>query len=315
MTGRDGGATGQATPLVSVVVPMFNHARFVAAALDSVLAEGYPNLELLVLDDGSRDGSADVAAAWIQEHGGRFARCELRRQENAGICRTLNRLVASSRGTYIVPLASDDQLVPGGIRARVDALEASGWQAAFGNCIIIDEQGRTVAADGLFGHYRLDRPSILDPQARVVELALDWKMPGPVILYRRSLAPAGPYDESLSFEDRDFYLGLLARPDGLQYVDVPVGRYRVHPSNHMARPEKHARMIRDYSRSARRWRRSFPWPLGLAIALDAWELCFAWRDGAWDPRRRRLARPVMALKRRLLRRSRAQARARGAAQG
>jgi glycosyltransferase involved in cell wall biosynthesis len=109
---------------VSVLIPSYNHEKFVSACLDSVARETYPDIEILLIDDGSRDRTYDVACAWRDLHAGRFARIDMQRQDNAGLTRTLNRLIEKSRGQYIALLASDDMLAEGGIAARVEALHS-----------------------------------------------------------------------------------------------------------------------------------------------------------------------------------------------
>jgi glycosyltransferase involved in cell wall biosynthesis len=222
-------------PLVSVLVPTYNHARFVASCLDSVARDPYPNRELLVLDDGSQDDTFDVVKDWIARNQGSFVRAICRTQENQGVGRTANRLVQEARGTYLSLLASDDELVSGGIQARVDALERHPrWLAVFGGAVVIDDAGRVTAADAMEALYGTDRAMLLGRESLAIELILRWGVPGPVLMARReafdAAAGVGPFAENLPMEDRDFYLRLLAR-GGLGYADATVARYRLHGSN------------------------------------------------------------------------------------
>jgi glycosyltransferase involved in cell wall biosynthesis len=90
-------------PLVSVVIPVYNQDRYLARTIDSVLAQDYPRIECTVVDDGSTDASADVAAAY-------GARIELLRQPNGGQARALNAGFARARGELIGYLSSDDTI-------------------------------------------------------------------------------------------------------------------------------------------------------------------------------------------------------------
>ncbi|MBA2672854.1 glycosyltransferase, partial [Ramlibacter sp.] len=100
-------------PRVSVVMPVFNRAWCVAEAIDSVLATGAPDLELVIVDDGSTDGTADILA--------RYAECEPRRvrvvahsgRANLGISRSRNLGASQARGIYLAFLDSDDLYHPG----------------------------------------------------------------------------------------------------------------------------------------------------------------------------------------------------------
>jgi glycosyltransferase involved in cell wall biosynthesis len=107
---------GPNRPLVSVIVPCFNQARFLADALSSVTHQGYSHREVVVVDDGSTDETSAVAA--------RFAGVQCFRQENRGTASARNRGFRESRGTYVVFLDADDRLLPEALAAGVEALEA-----------------------------------------------------------------------------------------------------------------------------------------------------------------------------------------------
>src|SRR5688572_21400242 len=81
-------------PLVSVVIPIYNHAHYLPQCLDSVARQAHPRIEVIAIDDGSSDASLAVAQAWFDAHGHRFERWLLQGQPNAGITTTFNRLVA-----------------------------------------------------------------------------------------------------------------------------------------------------------------------------------------------------------------------------
>ena len=222
-------------PLVSVLVPLYNHEKYIETCLASIAGEAYRNLELVVLDDGSRDRSFALVQDWIAANGGRFARVKTWTQPNAGICRTLNRLVAEAEGAYVVLVASDDALLPGGIQARVAYLEAHPETlAVFGDAEAIDDRGGRLAASTIKQIHHGSRAALQDPRRITRELLLRWSIPGPVFLARRStwdpVAGVGPYDETLKVEDRDYYLRLLAR-GALAFVDYPVAQYRLHGLN------------------------------------------------------------------------------------
>lgn len=92
-------------PLISVVIPCFNYARYVASAIDSVLTQEYPNKELIVVNDGSTDGSAEV----IARYSGRLTNVS---QENRGSIGAYNRGFSMARGAIVILLDADDVLSP-----------------------------------------------------------------------------------------------------------------------------------------------------------------------------------------------------------
>lgn len=238
-------------PLVSVLIPVYNHARYVRQCLDSLLSEGWPNLEVLVTDDGSTDGSYKVVHEWRKEHPDAFTHFELTGQENQGLPKTLNRMVIKARGEYLTLVASDDYLLPGGIAKRVDALnQHPKWMAVIGNAWIVDPSNKLLHDDGVLTFKGRPRWILNYPDTLKRELIVRWWSPGPTLLFRReSFDPyngLGLYDESISFEDRDYYIRLLSR-NALGFVDYPVAAYRVDPARLAALPSRKMLMDEAYS--------------------------------------------------------------------
>jgi glycosyltransferase involved in cell wall biosynthesis len=247
-------------PLVSVLVPLYNHEKYIETCLLSIANETYPNLELLILDDGSKDSSFAIAKTWIGAHRGRFARVKAWTQTNAGVCTTANRLIAEAKGAFITFIASDDALKPDGIGARMAYLEQHpDLLAVVGDAEVMDHQGGFLAASAIQDFHLGSKATLARPNRMNLELLLRWSIPGPVLLARKAAwDPAtgvGPYDESLNVEDRDFYLRLLARK-ALGFLDQSVARYRIHDSNASRSPEPgsdsqslQARIVNDVKRS------------------------------------------------------------------
>lgn len=249
-----------------MIVPSYNHELYVEEALDSVRDEGYPTFEIVVIDDGSNDESASVVERWAAAN----PSVELRfsRQRNAGTSTTANRLLAQARGEYVVPLASDDRLLPGGIEVRVAYLEANqDLVAIFGDCRVIDGSGAVVRERGVAsGDPGARRRLLADPAFEIVN---DWAVPGPVILYRRkAVLEMGGYREGLLAEDWDFYLRLAARKK-VAFLDHVVSEYRWHGKNAGARPEVALRIAEDLRTTALRASRIFHGKLRLLLVHEA----------------------------------------------
>lgn len=102
-------------PLVSVVIPTYNHADYLKQAVDSVLGQDYPNIELIVLDDGSTDGTRAV----LDSYGNRFY---WESQKNMGQSSTLNKGWNLAKGEILAYLSADDLLLPGAIACSVKCL-------------------------------------------------------------------------------------------------------------------------------------------------------------------------------------------------
>ncbi len=134
--------------LVSVVTPLYNAERFVGATIRSVLDQTHEHFELLVVDDGSTDRSAEVCESFRDE------RIRVFRQENRGSCRSRNRAIALARGEFVAFLDHDDLWCPQKLERHLEHLERSPRVGvSFCPSVIIDERGQRI---GLFQVPQLD---------------------------------------------------------------------------------------------------------------------------------------------------------------
>ena len=183
---------------VSVVVPSYNHASFVEATLRSIMKQSFPPAELLVIDDGSSDGSPSVIERTL--HDCPFP-CELVVRNNLGLCRTLNEGFARTTGEYFAYLGSDDLWLPEFVKARVALLEArSDAVLAYGHAFFIDEENQIIDSTA-------DWASYADGDAR--EMLLQTTAPmSPTVLYRRPALEKESWNENSALEDYELYLRL-----------------------------------------------------------------------------------------------------------
>ena len=220
-----------AMPLVSVLIPAFNHECFVQRCLDSVLEDPYPSKELIIIDDGSTDSTAERIADWVATH------CmdlpiEYVRRDNKGIAATLNELVARANGEFLRPGASDDYLLPGGIDAQVRYLLTHPDKGAvIGDSVVVDQDGHKVHDSGMRGLHGANKTLYRSDDGIRRAVISHWAIGGPVAMMRRSaLDTVDRWSEGLRIEDWDLFLRLAAR-DALGFVDVSVCAYRVHGKN------------------------------------------------------------------------------------
>ncbi len=186
---------------VSVVVPSYNHAAYVEQCLRSIMAQTLAPAELIVIDDGSRDGSPQVIERVLKE--APFP-CELVARGNRGLCATLNEGLARSRGEYFTYLGSDDAWLPDALRERVGLLE--------------DRPNAVLA----YGHFY-----VMDGQSRVVGSTLDWGVgftdgdarrmllvplipQSSTVLYRRAAVARYGWNEQARLEDYELFLRMSA---------------------------------------------------------------------------------------------------------
>jgi glycosyltransferase involved in cell wall biosynthesis len=221
-------------PLISILIPLYNHERFIFQCLDSIINDPYPSKEIIILNDGSTDNSMEAVQKWQIKNKDKLSGLSftLKTRGNMGICKTLNELVSMAQGEYVALLASDDFLLPGGIQARADYLrEHPDKLAVFADCTVVDNEGNTTHKSGIEDLFRGRKRYILDETLRAYELVFHWCVPGPVFMARReAYQKVGLYDETLLVEDWDYYLRLVSH-NALGFVDYAVASYRRHNTN------------------------------------------------------------------------------------
>jgi alpha-1,3-rhamnosyltransferase len=185
-------------PHVSVVVPSYNHARFVETTLRSIAKQTTPPKELMVIDDGSSDDSPQIIERVLREFP--FP-SELIARENRGLCATLNEGLAKTSGKYFAYLGSDDLWLPDFLRERVQLLESRAEAVlAYGHAYFIDEENRVVDCTADWARY-------VDGDVRPMLLKTIGPM-SPTVLYRRNPLENQHWDERARLEDYDLYLRL-----------------------------------------------------------------------------------------------------------
>jgi glycosyltransferase involved in cell wall biosynthesis len=203
-------------PLVSVVIPCFNQAHFLGEAVESVLAQTHPAVEVLVVDDGSDDNSYEVAGRRPGVH--RF------RQPNRGVAAARNLGLGESSGAFTVFLDADDRLLPHALSIGMEAL-AQRPHIAF-----VAGMSRDIRADGQPIEGQRQPLVTQDHYLRLLEDCYIWS--GSSVVYRRSTIEAvGGFNEGLDAgDDYELYLK-LAYSYPVYCHDTVVTEYRRHGSN------------------------------------------------------------------------------------
>jgi glycosyltransferase involved in cell wall biosynthesis len=224
-------------PRVSAIVPAYNAARWLSLALDSFLAQTFSDSEAIVVDDGSKDDTAAIAARYAERYPDRI---RLLRQENSGLCGARNPALAAARGEYCALLDSDDEWLPHHLERSVAALDADpALGLVHANIERIDDDGRTLHVPP---RYWRDGD---DAFARI--LLREEHVSCPTVVFRRALLQqVGPFDmqfNRLGCEDRDLWLRIaLVAP--LRFLPAVHALYRHHDSNMSANTEKMERARR-----------------------------------------------------------------------
>ena len=220
-------------PSVSVIALCHNHAPFLREALDSILAQTYPHLDVWLVDDASTDGSPDILREYAARHPAWHL---LLLPENVGNCRAFNTAFFQSEGEFVIDFATDDVLLPARVAQQVTQFRAAAAEVGmvYSNCELIDEAGRSL---GL--HHRPNGPDQLRPAPAsgwvFAEVLRRYFISTPTMMMRRAcLQSLGGYDDTLAYEDFDFWVR-ASRDWQFLYLDEVTTRKRKHPRSMSAK--------------------------------------------------------------------------------
>lgn len=222
-------------PRASVIIPCFNQAAYVRVAIDSALAQTYPEVEIVVVDDGSTDDTPAVLASYGD-------RIRAVRQDNAGLSQARNTAIAHSTGACIVLLDSDDALEPQCVASRMAVMAADdrvGLVAGYYR--EIDAEGHVLP--------RIPEVRSLSQQPHLYQtVKRNWGPPVSWTIRRSALDQCGTFDPSLrSCEDWDLLIRISAHWR-IAYDPQPLALYRQLPGsmsrNHLVMVDAGAEVLR-----------------------------------------------------------------------
>lgn len=203
-----------------MVVPSYNHARFVETTLRSIARQTTPPKELLVIDDGSNDDSPRIIERVLRDFP--FP-SELIARNNRGLCATLNEGLAKTNGKYFAYLGSDDLWLPEFLSERVQLLESrANAVLAYGHAFFIDDENRVVDCTA-------DWASYVDGDVRSMLLKTIGPM-SPTVVYCRSALDNQHWNEQARLEDYDLYLR-LSEAGPFAFDPQILSAWRRHSSN------------------------------------------------------------------------------------
>jgi glycosyltransferase involved in cell wall biosynthesis len=233
--------------LVSIVLPVYNQAHYLPTSLESVLAQTYPHYELIVVDDGSTDATADVLVDYQQ----RYAFTVIT-QENHGLPCALNAGFAQARGDYLTWTSSDNVMLPDMLAVLVQALgEDPSVGLVYADRYLMDEGGRDLG--------RFNTPDY-DPY-----LLLHANLVHCCFLYRREcMARVGGYDPEFIYgEDWEYWIR-ISQYSRMKHVPQALYRYRLHSTSMTSELVRGTARNMSYAEFAARIRQRMPvrWYVG-----------------------------------------------------
>lgn len=228
------------TPSVSVLLPVYNAEQFLSDAILSILEQTYGDFELLVIDDGSTDRSAEI----LRSYAAKDSRLKLLSRENRGLCATLNELIELAKGKYVARMDADDICEPDRFQRQVEFLDGHPEVVVVGGAIKqIDAAGRPIRTlipplehDDIDAKNVVGHTSICHPTAMIVTA---------------KLRAVGAYDVAFEgAEDLDLWLR-LAEVGKLTNLREPVLLYRLHEKSVSAtRAEEQAQRLKGACEAA-----------------------------------------------------------------
>jgi glycosyltransferase involved in cell wall biosynthesis len=211
-------------PLVSIHVITYNQQQFVRETLNSVLSQDYSNLEIVVADDGSTDGTVDVILEYARAYPGRIV--PLVSGPNLGITGNSNRGLRACKGKYIAFLGGDDLMLPEKIRLQVTYMETNpDCDVCYHDMEVFDSVSGAVLS--LFSE-------ISKPVTGRIREAIRYGTVNcaSASMYRTLKIPKNGFDESLPVvSDWLFTIQALSSGGRLGFIDAVLGRYRRHSGN------------------------------------------------------------------------------------
>jgi glycosyltransferase involved in cell wall biosynthesis len=217
-------------PLVSVVIPCYNGEAFIREALESVLAQDYENIEIVVVDDGSTDGSPGVVAEYVGEHPVTL----LTNEENRGIGYARNRGISAARGSYIAFLDQDDIWLPDKVSRQLEVFSGAGEGLGLVFSNVYHMKGERVFEHD-WPRRRIPKDFNALPREEVFEaLFLHNFIPMITVMVPRAcLQRVGGFDERLRGGADDYDLCLrIAAEYRLCYLDRKLAVHRLHERNY-----------------------------------------------------------------------------------
>lgn len=233
--------------LVSVLIPAYNHENYIQETIESIINQTYPNIELIILDDGSKDKTWEKITELKPKCENRFVKIHFETKQNEGTCITLNKLLKLSSGEFVYIIASDDFAKPQAIEKEVKFLQNNpDYALAVGDNEYVDSMGKQI-----FRTQKAFTSNIKNAKYKTVKEFLSSKLKIDFLsddfgsyktLYKENYIPNGYLIRKNIFETignftknaplEDFWLMLqISKYKKMKYIDEILFSYRIHDTN------------------------------------------------------------------------------------
>lgn len=205
--------------LVSVIVPIYNVEKYLPRCIDSILAQTYSNLEILLVDDGSSDRCGKIA----DEYAPKDSRIKVFHKENGGLSDARNYALDRANGEYMTCIDSDDFVDPRYVEILVDILEKTNVNVSMVGSQTFEEEDTVSVYDG--AQYRM----ILYTQGETLKKALRVELNQSAWgkLYRKCIFDKIRFPKGMLYEDLAIWYDVISLSNGVAFADIPLYKYFV----------------------------------------------------------------------------------------
>ncbi|MFN6460353.1 MAG: glycosyltransferase [Nostoc sp. DedVER02] len=213
-------------PLVSVIIPCYNAERFLTETIESVFSQTFTDYEIILVDDGSTDGTAEVIKSFGSKVRAEFG-------SNRGASAARNHGTALAKGKFIQYLDADDLLRNNALERRVNALEVSNADVAYSDWQRLEENE---AGEFSLGNVIARQIEDVHADSEIALFTDFWSPPAALLYHRRIVEAIGAWNESLPIiQDARFLLDAALMGGKFVYVPGVQADYRVHKANSLSR--------------------------------------------------------------------------------
>jgi len=215
-------------PLVTVIAVCYNHSRFVVECLESIRQQSYPSIQLIIMDDCSKDDSVQIIRDWINRN--QIECTFIPHQKNIGLPKTINEALGFARGEFISIIATDDVWLKDKTEHQIKIFKNASPTVGivYSDADQIDPNGCLVKKGFIEDYRSFAKP----PEGFIFPLFLRGNfIPAPSVLIRRSCyEKVGLYNEDIPYEDWDMWLRISQYYE-FAFSDQTTTLYRVVPSS------------------------------------------------------------------------------------
>lgn len=254
-------------PLISVLMPAYDHQNYVQDAIKSIINQTYKNIELIVIDDGSKDDTLNKILELKDECEKRFTNFSFETQQNKGTCETLNKLISKAKGDYVYIVASDDLVKPYAIECQAEFLNSNPqYGLVVGDNEIIDSNGKKCYWDEkrnnvyskneakflTFADYLKNGCSFFNDKnfGSYESLQIGNYIPNGYLIRKSILDKVEPFSKEAPLEDY-FLMLQLSKYAKFKFLNKVLFSYRWHGANtitNIEKIEKYTNMVKQYEK-------------------------------------------------------------------